>query len=421
MTFIYNPKHATESSRDRFSDDIGHTPENSDIDEITNMDRSRRSYKRSCHVQKRGICVTLVILALIIGTILLAYTAFASSVEDGTIQQVAFIFRHGDRTPTETYPADPYLNYKWPGGWGALTTKGMRQLYSVGKWIRKTYGSIVGFKYDSATTLIRSSYADRCIMSAQSLLAGLYPPTPEEIFIPGLAWRPIPVHPIPRDMDKTIVVKAPCPRLDKALQEAYFNESMRSDKKLATYYKELSMHTKQPIKTITDVEFLYNTLEIEEQSGLELPQWTKKYYNETMREIAARSLAIFTSNTLQRRLRGGPLLKEILNRMQDTTIKKDWKKAYFYSAHDITLVNVLRAMGFTEELFKPEYGATLIFELRSLGIDKQEVKVAYLNSSQSNEVHPMKIPNCNAPCLLPDLLNVWKDVIPANWDEECLQ
>lgn len=38
-------------------------------------------------------------------------------------------------------------------------------------------------------------------------------------------------------------------------------------------------------------------------------------------------------------------------------------KLYLYSAHDITLVNVLRAMGFTEELFKPDYGAALIFEL----------------------------------------------------------
>ena len=40
-------------------------------------------------------------------------------------------------------------------------------------------------------------------------------------------------------------------------------------------------------------------------NGLELPEKMKKFYNEKMREIAARSYALFTSNLLQRRLRGG--------------------------------------------------------------------------------------------------------------------
>lgn len=127
------------------------------------MDRKRVSH-RSCHIQQRGICATLVFLVLIIGTILFAYTAFASSLKDNTIQQVTFVsivsmlthtymlyrvlltiqsvqtisiilthdsyliyvflqlFRHGDRTPLKTYSSDPYKNYSWPGGWGALTT-----------------------------------------------------------------------------------------------------------------------------------------------------------------------------------------------------------------------------------------------------------------------------------------------------------
>lgn len=42
---------------------------------------------------------------------------------------------------------------------------------------------------------------------------------------------------------------------------------------------------------------------------------------------------------------------------------KDTKRAYLYSVHDITLVNLLRTMGFTSEYFKPDYSAMLIFEL----------------------------------------------------------
>jgi len=74
---------------------------------------------------------------------------------------------------------------------------------------------------------------------------------------------------------------------------------------MANYYKKLTEHTGKNMSTITDVKLLYNTLEIEDQHGLQLPAWTRKFYNNEMREIAARSLAIFTEGTIQKRLRGG--------------------------------------------------------------------------------------------------------------------
>ncbi|KAL6256375.1 hypothetical protein P5V15_012490 [Pogonomyrmex californicus] len=296
--------------------------------------------------------------------------------------------------------------------------KGMLQLYNVGQWIRLKYGAITGRKFESTATLVRSSYADRCIMSAQALLAGLFVPEPEDMFVPDLAWTPIPVHSIPRELDKLINVKAPCPKLKEALKQAYIDEDKKSGKKMAEYYKELMKHTGQNMSTITDVEFLYNTLEIEEKHGLELPEWTRKFYNNEMREIAARSLAIFTEGTIQKRLRGGPLLKEILYNMEQN--KNDSKRSYFYSAHDITLVNVLRTMGFTNELLKPDYGATLILELylANNGAD-HEVKTLYLNNTETENAHILEIPNCGNPCLLHNLKTTWQDVIPDNWDEEC--
>lgn len=100
-------------------------------------------------------------------------------------------------------------------------------------------------------------------------------------------------------------MKAPCPTLEEALKQAYIDEDKRSGAKMADYYKELTEHTGQNMSTITDVEFLYNTLEIEEQHGLQLPAWTQNFYNNEMREIAARSLALFTDGPIQKRLRGG--------------------------------------------------------------------------------------------------------------------
>ncbi|XP_015588094.1 prostatic acid phosphatase isoform X2 [Cephus cinctus] len=384
------------------------------------MDRAKGFLADNCRKGKRGICVTVVVLGIFIGCALLGYTAFAStSHRNATLAQVTIIFRHGYRTPTETYPNDPYLHYKWPDGWGALTKKGMLQMYNLGKWIRDVYGWLIGKSYNSSTSHVQSSYADRCIMSAQALLAGLFPPDPEETFLPGLPWLPVPVHSTPRELDKTIVVKAPCPRLDEALKEAYQNDTKQTD--LQSYYAELSNYTGKKISDITDVEFLYNTLEIEDLNKLTLPEWTQKFYNDKMKEIAARSLAIFTSNTLQQRLRGGPLLKEILEHMMETRTKDNWRKLYLYSAHDITLVNVLRTMGFTNELFKPDYGAALIFELHLVnGGQSHEVKVLYLNSTQTMEPHRMSIPGCEDPCLLDNLIKILKPVIPVDWDKECI-
>lgn len=82
----------------------------------------------------------------------------------------------------------------------------MRQLFCMGKKIRKRYSSIVDLKFSSTTSFIRSSDSDRCIMSAQALLAGLYPPTTDQIFVSNLKWRPIPVHTVPRNMDKVYLI-----------------------------------------------------------------------------------------------------------------------------------------------------------------------------------------------------------------------
>ncbi|KAG5348337.1 EHD1 protein, partial [Acromyrmex charruanus] len=390
------------------------------------MDWARgRTSMGNCRIRKLGVCVSVVILGTFIACMLLAYTAFASPVtERETLQQVVFchpasvinLFRHGDRTPTETYPKDPYINYNWPGGWGSLTKKGMRQLYNLGQWIRLKYGPIIGHKFESTATLIRSSYTDRCIMSALALLAGLFTPSPEDMFVPGLTWTPVPVQSIPRELDKLIVMKAPCPKLEAALKQAYIEEDKKSGKKMAEYYKELTQHTGRNM-TLINVEFLYNTLQIEEQHNLQLPAWTQNFYNDEMREIAARSLAIFTEGTIQKRLRGGPLLKEILYHMEESKAKS--KRSYFYSAHDITIVNVMRTMGFTK-LLKPDYGAMIILELHFVnnGTD-QEVKALYLNNTETDNAHRLEIPNCASPCLLQNLKQVLHEVIPDDWDAEC--
>ena len=96
---------------------------------------------------------------------------------------------------------------------------------------------------------------------------------------------------------------------------------------------------------------------------LKLPDWTKKYFNK-MKELAMLNLASLTFTPTSKKLKGGPLIKEVVQHMSQRILglKQPSKKIYLYSSHDVTLISVLRALGI-EDIDKPDYGSSIIFEL----------------------------------------------------------
>ena len=66
---------------------------------------------------------------------------------------------------------------------GDLTEIGMAQLYTVGKKLREKYitnETLISPTYDYNNVYSRASGRDRCFMSSQSLLMGLYPVVSED-------------------------------------------------------------------------------------------------------------------------------------------------------------------------------------------------------------------------------------------------
>lgn len=49
------------------------------------------------------------------------------------------IWRHGDRSPTSSYPGDLYDESAWPQGFGQLSTLGMQEHILLGKKIKNRY------------------------------------------------------------------------------------------------------------------------------------------------------------------------------------------------------------------------------------------------------------------------------------------
>jgi hypothetical protein len=99
------------------------------------------------------------------------------------LEFVSIVFRHGDRSPVDTFPTDPYKEDSWPQGFGQLSLIGMKQEYYLGEVIRDRYieSGYMSSNYNRSQIYVRSTDFDRTLISAQCVLGGLYPPTPDQV------------------------------------------------------------------------------------------------------------------------------------------------------------------------------------------------------------------------------------------------
>lgn len=377
--------------------------------------RSESFIIRQMRPKKRNSFMTVLILGGIIIAFFFAYQAFGSnSPSEPSLKQIHVLFRHGEKTISSSYPNDPHKDYKWAEGPGELNNKGKLGLYVLGQTLRKKYDRFLGELYLANEISVVSSYASRCQMSAMTFLAGLFPPVGSQVWNEELLWQPIPVNPIPRSTDNLIAAKASC--------KAFTVEKKKSDEELhaslkkedTELFQQLSEHSGLSISNIEQVETLYSILKIESENGLTLPAWTKTVYPQPMRRLAAMNLASYTRTPALKRLQGGPLLKHWLEDMQHGK-----KKSYFYSGHDLTIVNLMRTMGFEFPDFLPDYGAALILELHH-SVDGDFVKALYFNGSLTTVGETLRLPGCKSVhCPLETLVYNVREVIPHDWAEEC--
>lgn len=136
----------------------------------------------------------------------------------------------------------------------------------------------------------------------------------------------------------------------------------------------LSKHTGMVIDDLDILETLYNTLEIEQLNNLTIPaSLVNDTVLDTMRELAALNLALYSHTEYMKRVKGGVFVKRVLNSMENFINDEDETKIYLYSGHDISIVHILRALNLTDTI-KPDFGASIAFELHN-NSDSYNVKV----------------------------------------------
>ncbi|XP_076627533.1 prostatic acid phosphatase [Colletes latitarsis] len=344
----------------------------------------------------------------------------AEDTDLGSIIFANVLYRHGDRTPSTSYINDPYNNQSiWPVPYGQLTNLGKHQHLLLGRWLRKRYSHLLLDLYSPFDIYVQSTDVDRTLMSAEAHLAGLYPPNGGQVW-DTIKWMPIPVHTIPENEDYVLAARKYCPRynyeFDKVLKSP---EMKRIDKENKDLYAYLTKKSGNKISSLRTVAELYDILFIENLYNKTLPEWTKSVFPDKLKSIAAKSFTIRAHNKILQRLKSGSLLGEMIDHMEKKSknILMPDRKVWMYSAHDETVANMLMTLGVFEP-HCPPYTAMILIELRVNLKNQYFVTVSYKNSS--SEPLLLTIPDCITLCPLNQFIALTKEVIPVNWEKECV-
>uniref|UniRef100_A0A1B0CVJ6 Putative lysosomal & prostatic acid phosphatase n=1 Tax=Lutzomyia longipalpis TaxID=7200 RepID=A0A1B0CVJ6_LUTLO len=284
------------------------------------------------------------------------------------------LFRHGHRTPADTYPNDPYFNESFPPyGWGHLTNFGKNYMFNTGQFLRRRYEKFLGREYEPNTIYAHST---------------------------GVL----------------LLVRTPCPRYHEAVEEVLKVPEVESQ--IAPYVdmmKELTEITGLEIKTPDDVQSLFSTLKAEEEYGLKLPEWTKRFFPDRLIPLTELSYIWNVQTQEMKRLKAGPFLQKLVDEWKaasEGTLKPKDRKMYLYTGHDSSIVNVLHALG-VWDVQLPDYAIMGIFELvRDRPTGKYGVQL-YLRNSTA-EPTPLTIPGCEFFCPLEKAFGLIAPVLPIN-------
>ncbi|GMT32910.1 hypothetical protein PFISCL1PPCAC_24207, partial [Pristionchus fissidentatus] len=295
---------------------------------------------------------------------------------------VQTLFRHGDRTPTGTYPTDPYQEDFWGVPWGELTTTGMKQEFLQGQRLKRLYvdkEQFVSAKYSRYETTIRSCDAPRCIESASAQMAGFYsgsPTHPNDLPDWPSNWTPMPIHTVPHNEDRELEAGTDCKRSDALTVERVLKPSFLDF--IASNWKiiaDIIMHSGGGVEADFDtLQHIWGAIGIEKGVyNLTLPDWiTDELYDGLGAAIEEGTDYVdggagfnYPEDTELLRLRSGFLLKEWINNL-NSAMSGNGLKYHAYSAHDSTITGLLLTLGAKENVIgkaNPGYASTVTCEL----------------------------------------------------------
>lgn len=317
------------------------------------------------------------------------------------------IIRHGDRSPLIALPA---VNYQWPEGLGQLTPEGMQQEYKMGMEFRQRYveqAHLLPEHYERGTMYARSTDYDRTLMSAESLLMGLYPPgtgpNVTETALPALpnAFQPIPIFSAPTKYDEVILQDVNHAEREKLMEQYVYStkEWQQKNDELKDKYPLWSRLTGVPINNLAELAYVGDALYIHRLHNAPMPEGLSEKDIDTI--LNASNWAFMAQERPQQvaRVYSSKLMTNIANYLNKGSQQKSKLKYVLLSAHDTTITGALSFLGTPLEK-APPYASNLNFSLYDNGSNYYTVKVTYNGK-------PVSIPACGGTvCELQQFMSV---------------
>ncbi|KAM5138638.1 lysosomal acid phosphatase [Mantella aurantiaca] len=339
------------------------------------------------------------------------------------LRLVTLVYRHGDRSPVRTYPKDPHQESAWPQGFGQLTQIGMKQHWNLGQTLRERYKGFLNESYDRHEIYVRSTDVDRTLMSAESNLAGLYPPEGLQVFLPNLTWQPIPVHTVPESEDRLLKYPIlPCPKYLKLQEETRHSpEYINKTRDNLDFLHMVANETGLPDCSLESVWTISDILFCEARHNLSLPSWATPEVVTRLSELkdfSFRFLFGIIEQEKKARLQGGVLVAQILKNITAATHNATGSlKLIAYSTHDTTLGALQMALDVYNGKQAP-YASCHIFELYEEDSGNFTVEMYFRNDS-SRPPYPLRLPGCVHSCPLESFQDLLQPVITKDWKKEC--
>uniref|UniRef100_A0A5S6R2S9 acid phosphatase n=1 Tax=Trichuris muris TaxID=70415 RepID=A0A5S6R2S9_TRIMR len=358
--------------------------------------------------------------------------ALASPMDCST-RQLVFVhtlYRHGERSPLGTYPNDPYKEEIWPNGFRQLLPLGCLQQYELGCFLKARYANFLSSRYNASEIYVRSTDSDRTLASAYCNLAGLFPPTKDQIWNSMIYWQPIPVHTVPIKEDFLLKTKLEC----KAKAEIAAKEDRQIVAKIGKAYSDffqfLSTCTGIRNFQLENVPKVQGALEREEAMGYKIPGWVfSSWYdprlglNRTayhiLRDLRHLRVLLKFNSPSKARFDSGLLIGSMASAMRDKVKGRSSNgpsKMIMYSAHEGTLLSFLYALNISNEQLPP-LASCILVELYKNASGKHFVFIGYKNETASPP-YPLTLPACGqAMCPFETFISIAKSVAFKNVKE----